>query len=248
MSQAFYPLHTLRFWNQGEIRQRQRFVGELVETLERALLDLNQGWRFEQVEAPLIMPLSQFSGAYTPDDIFMLDADSHGEKWALRAETTPGTYVMAEHLLLTSKIKPPAVFWQAGPSFRRELTDGARAGTLRFNQFWQLEFQCIYDESSGAAEAYVEQSRAALAAAIWRLVGQQTRLVPSDRLPAYASETVDIESMWRGEWKEVASTSRRTDFKTPKPYQGTDAKRRKLVCFEIAIGLDRLLAVANGEP
>jgi len=40
--------------------------------------------------------------------------------------------------------------WQVGKSFRRELTDGATAAKLRFLEFTQLEFQCIYSSNTKA--------------------------------------------------------------------------------------------------
>ncbi len=70
----------------------------------------------------------------------------------------------------------------------------------------------------------------------------------SDRLPSYATETIDIEcrlpdvpdsAAEDAKWREIASTSRRTDFPTPPGY-------KPLTVFEIAFGMDRLVALANG--
>jgi glycyl-tRNA synthetase len=73
-----------------------------------------------------------------------------------------------------------------------------------------------------------------------RATGLETRLAPSDRLPSYATETVDIECRQPdGEWREVASTSRRTDFPAVPGF-----KPCKVV--ELAFGVDRLVALANG--
>lgn len=249
MSEAFYDMVGLRFWRESEILQREQFTARLAQTLSSTLLDINQGWRIERVEAPLIMPRNQFSGEYTDKEVFPIVSDHANQRWALRAETTPGTYAFAKHLLTggdPTKVtqRPPLALWQAGQSFRREATDGARPATLRFNQFWQWEAQCIYRADSGAAQDYVDELRREMAQTISQLVNTEVRIVESDRRPAYSKETLDIEAMWQGEWKEVASTSVRTDFPTFDPYLGTSPKNT-LVVFEVAVGLDRLVAIAN---
>lgn len=61
------------------------------------------------------------------------------------------------------------------------------------------------------------------------LHNQEIRFVESDRLPSYSESTLDIETNYRDDWKEIASCSIRTDF-------SEDTR----VC-EIAIGLDRLI-------
>ncbi len=240
MSHALYPRQSagLRFWTQQEILLRDQMIARLLEAVSRPLLDLNSAWRFERVETPVMMPREDFSCAYDSDDIFELAGVIGDKPFALRAETTPGTYLIAEHLLRSSRMRPPIGFYQAGVSFRQERSDGATAEKLRFNQFWQLEFQLLYGVDTKAD--YVTPVRDSVMAEIAKIVGTDTRLIESDRLPAYATETIDIEAIWKGEWKEVASTSRRTDF--------PDIPGAKpLTCFEVAIGLDRLVAITNQE-
>lgn len=229
----------LRTWRQSELRLRRRIIDALVETAETTLTTLNRAWTFEEVEAPLMMPLDRMSAHYTSDDVFMLaDAPGGDKAWAMRAETTDGTYRAAVQILRTTNAKPPLCVWQCGPSFRRERTDGATAAKLRFNQFNQLELQCVLYEDTALDVA--PPLRDALAEQVRRLTGLETRLVASDRLPAYATETVDIECLTpQGEWREVASTSRRTDFPTVPGY-------KPLKVVEIAFGADRMVALANG--
>ncbi len=143
-----------------------------------------------------------------------------------------------------------------GQSFRQERSDGATAAKLRFNAFYQLEFQCIYakpwvddaGKQRGTTAPIPERVREALVPVVQRLTGLQTRLVPSDRLPSYSEETIDIEVLWESpesdtpEWKEVASTSIRTDF--PQDIPGIKDPVR---VFEIAFGMDRMVAVAQGR-
>ncbi|MBP2445589.1 glycyl-tRNA synthetase [Rhizobium leguminosarum] len=73
------------------------------------------------------------------------------------------------------------------------------------------------------------------------LIPLPTRIVPSDRLPAYSEVTMDVEIDNGDKWMEVSSISRRTDF--PQRY-GSQLKRgpaidHDVLVLEIAIGLDR---------
>lgn len=252
----FNNLGGLRFWRQSEIRLRERIKNALVETVSGALLDLNQMWRFEEVDTPVLMPRDRFSCAYGDDDVFVLRDQIGANDFALRAETTIGSYEMAVHLLRASPVRAPLCVYTMGKSFRQERSDGATAAKLRFNEFYQLEFQCVFAEGTKAPIA--ETVRAALLPVVERLTGKPTRLIPSDRLPSYSRETIDLECdlgvsdmsietvrdlmalKVENEWREVASTSLRTDFPAipaHKPYE----------VFEIALGIDRLVAIAQGH-
>lgn len=238
MSQALYnDLAGLRFWNDRELRERKAIKEALVSCVFRTITDLNQMWHFEEVETPLMMPLARMSSAYDRSDIFMLmDPPGGTEPFAMRAETTDGTYVMATHLLRSTNKKPPVCFYQEGKSFRRETSDGATAAKLRFNAFTQLEFQMIH--SVDTKVDFVTPMRFNLLGLVAKLTGRQTRTIPSDRLPAYSTETVDIEVQTdTNEWREVASTSRRTDFPQIPGF-------KPLQVFEIAFGLDRMVALS----
>lgn len=243
MSHALYEVGGLRFWRQNEIRLRNRIKDTLVDSVSSTLLDMNQMWRFEEVDTPVLMPRS-FSCAYDDDDVFVLKDQIAAQDYALRAETTIGSYAVAEHLLKVTKARPPLCIYTMGQSFRQERSDGATAAKLRFNAFYQLEFQCIYAE--GTAAPIAQTVREALVPVVQKITGLETRLVPSDRLPSYSEETIDIEVLWQSptqdapEWKEVASTSIRTDFPTI-----TSQKPCKV--FEVAFGADRMVAVTQGE-
>jgi glycyl-tRNA synthetase len=240
MSHALFNTGGLRFWNSREIMIREHAIGALAETVKRSLLVLNQGWMVERVETPVIMPIKDMSSAYDPLDFFTVEPGLGGDgRSALRAETTLGTYLMAVKMLKDGYCKPPLCVWQAGHSFRTETSDGATAEKLRFNQFWQLEFQCIYRADSKAD--YVTPTRVEVASTIQHITGLQTRMIPSDRLPAYATETVDIEVYYNERWTEMASTSRRTDFPVINP------TGPELTVFEVAVGLDRLVAARLGR-
>lgn len=246
MSLTLYDFGGLRFWRQHEINARERMTAQIVECVTQSLLGVNQGWVFERVDTPLIMPRSHMNANYTNDDVFAL-ADQMGDRdMALRAETTDGSYAMAQHILTTTRTKPPLGVWQLGQSFRRELSDGASASNLRFNSFYQLEFQLIY--SADTHFDYGALLHEKLVQLVRSMTNLPARIVPSDRLPSYSTETMDIEVLWnpptkdKSEWKEVASMSRRTDFP-----QNIPGQKKELKVFEVAFGADRLVAVAQGE-
>lgn len=256
MSMSLFDVGGLRFWRQHEVRLRTRIKETIEETVKSTLLDLNQMWRFEEVDTPVMMPRDLFSCAYDDSDIFVLK-DAIGDKeYALRAETTIGSYRVAEQLFRSTRIKPPFCVYTMGQSFRQERSDGATAAKLRFNSFYQLEFQCIYtkpwvDEAGkqrGTTAPIPESVREALVKLVAQITGLEARLVPSDRLPSYAEETIDIEVLWTSpttgeqEWKEVASTSIRKDF--PQDIPGI---KDPLRVFEVAFGMDRMVAVTQRE-
>lgn len=239
MSFALYDdLAGLRFWRQSELHLRRRIRDAILDTVRDTLLDINQMWAFEEVETPPMMPLARMSAAYDRSDVFVLADPPGGDRpYALRAETTDGSYAIAERIMRSTRLKPPLCIWQMGYSHRRETRDGATAAKLRLNAFTQLELQLVHAEDTKAEIA--TPLREALVPVIQRLTGLDTRLIASDRLPSYATETVDIECRQPdGEWREVASTSRRTDFPTVPGF-----KPCKVV--ELAFGMDRLVALAN---
>lgn len=234
MSIDLYPVGGLRFWSEAEIEIRDAAVQRLQRTLRDALSGLNRAWAFHRTEGPTIAPRSEISAAYDSDDLWMLQAGIAGGEAAMRAETTATSYAYARHLLKTGHRMPLCV-WQAGKSYRRETNDGASPAKLRFLEFWQLEFQCLY--AVGTKADYRAAALPALAAEAAWIVGSETRVVPSDRLPAYSEETLDIEA-WcatKDRWFEIASVSIRTDF-------APDVR-----VLEAAFGLDRLVELRGWE-
>lgn len=240
MSRALYDnLAGLRFWEESKLEARDSITRDLVHCVNSTLRGLNQMWRLSRIETPLMMPAELMSGSYTRDDVFYLQDPPGGTNpYVLRPETTNGTYMMAEALIRDGEIKAPCGLWQCGPSFRRELSDGATAGKLRFNQFNQLEFQLIYSQDTKVD--LISPLRENLLARVKKITGRESRLIESDRLPSYSEETVDIEVLTdTGDWREVASTSKRTDFPLI-------AGSKPLQNFEIAFGIDRMVAMSEG--
>lgn len=230
MSNAFYGVESLRFYDEAEIELREMMTSRISNTVKRTLTQVNPAWKFYRVEGPLLTPQNFVNDSYDEDDIFITQIEKSGSKLVLRPETTASSYMFASKKYANNKL--PLCAWQVGKSFRVEKSDGATAAKLRFNEFYQLEFQCIY--SVGTKADYRKYLMDAVSEQIGMfLSGEKIRFVESDRLPSYSESTLDIEVPFRNEWKEVASCSIRTDF-------SEDTR----VC-EIAIGLDRLIEIHN---
>jgi glycyl-tRNA synthetase len=203
------------------------------------LRSVNPAWDIRRVEAPALTPRPLISDAYTNADIWAQEQLTETEApLVLRPETTPSTYVYMQHILGNhSRTRLPLCVWQAGRSYRREQEQPTKH--MRLKEFWQLEFQCAYTADSGNDyhAASLEPVRRMIAA----IIPFPTRIVPSDRLPAYSQTTVDVEVDNGDKWMEVCSISRRTDFPAryrTQPKKGPAVEQDVLV-LEIAIGLDR---------
>jgi glycyl-tRNA synthetase len=102
-----------------------------------------------------------------------------------------------------------------------------------------MEFQCAF--TADTANDY----HAAALEPVRRMIGAMTRLpsriVVSDRLPAYSQVTMDVEVDNGDKWMEIASISRRTDFPQAVRVKAKGGEVRELdvLVLEIAIGLDR---------
>lgn len=230
---SLYDANGLVHWTERDIRVRESAITHLSAEVAATLKSLNSAWDIRRVEAPLLVPRAMISEAYSDEDIFVQQRLSeHDHELVLRPETTPSTYVYMTHLLAShAKVRLPLCVWQAGKSFRREQDQATKH--VRLKEFWQMEFQCAYaaDTANEYHGAVLEPVRHMLAA-VTRL---PTRIVPSDRLPAYSEITMDVEVDNGDKWMEVASISRRTDF----PAIKSGSREISVKVLEIAIGLDR---------
>ena len=233
MSIALYPTGQLRFWTESEISLREGIIPRLLYAVKNPLLCLNKGWRFERVEGPSLTPISYLSSAYTTEDVWATNGQTAGEAVVMRAETTVSSYSYARYLMSQEggSIKLPLVVWQTGKSFRREESEGASASRLRFFEFYQQEFQCIYSKTTGADyETPVIES---VRREVELITGLTARVIPSERLPAYSEKTLDVEVRDQGPWREMCSISLRNDFSDT------------AWVLEVAVGLDRLVSVVG---
>ena len=228
----------LRWWTQEEIEYRDDVVRHLSRAIETALKGINRAWRFERVEGPMLVPRSMVKEGYTDDDLWTVKAEIAGEAATMRPETTASSYMAARRIIGSGSEKEqskrlPLCVWQVGKSYRREASDGANAAKLRFFEFTQAEWQCIYGLNTMAD--YREAMMPSLAAKLGWLCGkspEDVRIVPSDRLPGYSERTDDVEILREtGRWTEVCSISTRTDFEGAR-------------VLEIAVGIDRVIDIA----
>ena len=241
-----YSVNSLVHWDERQIELREHAVRYLSAEIRRFLKSTNRAWEMERVEAPVMLPRSLVNPNYGDEDLWVFHRhDEAEEELVARPETTAGTYAwMAHRLSQQDGLRLPWCVWQAGLSFRAERDQVL--SHVRLKQFWQLEAQCAYtaDTANDYQEAALEPVRRAVAT----LTGLRTRIVDSDRLPAYSERTVDIEVDVGTRWMEVCSVSRRTDFPVSFRYQ---TKKREWVdaavkVLEIAVGLDRVV-YARGQ-
>lgn len=252
--QNIFNINGLVFWNEEEIRLRETMRDFFAKRVQSDLLAMNDRWKFFQIEAPLLNPRDLLNANYTENDIWLQDPrlSLEDQAWvnseaslpprilSLRPETTPGSYAYAQHLLnnVHPKVFPPLVVWQAGKSFRREIVQPTKH--MRLKEFYQQEFQCIFTADTGMD--YQEAMLTKVQQMIGSMIHLPTRLIESDRLPAYSKRTMDVE-IWNGDkWMEVCSISLRTDFPQKLTFQGKkDVVEKDALVLEIAIGLDRLV-------
>jgi glycyl-tRNA synthetase len=227
--EQLYGVNGLIFWTEREINARKMVESHLVQAMKDSLKSMNRAWDFFQVEAPILTPDQRINRNYTAVDLFSTNGthkDSTGEETTLiaRPETTMGSYAYARYLLNPhneTKVRMPFVVWQHGKSFRREQDQPTKF--MRLKEFYQLEFQCIYSPTTGMDYATVVQDN--MVTALYQLVGD-CKLVPSDRLPDYSEQTMDIEHSESG--MELCSISKRKDFEGAK-------------VLEVAVGTDRVV-------
>lgn len=236
--QSLFNVNGLMFWSEEDIALRRTFEAAFSAGMRKSLLSMNPQWAFHQVEGPLITPRDLLNVNYTEEDIWVQQGNEEREL-ALRPETTPSSYVYAQHLLNShSGTKPPFVVWQSGKSFRREQDQVTK--NMRLKEFYQQEFQCIY--ASDTANDY----HTAILEPVRKMIADQlmlpTRIIESDRLPSYSEVTTDVEVFNGDKWMEVCSISRRTDFPEKARFQGKNGVVEKdLLVLEVAIGLDRCI-------
>jgi len=205
-------------WNEVEITRRENLIREIPVILFQAWSELNPAVRMERCETPILTPADKLQGHIaTGFDLI----GPCGNRGYLRPETTAGTYEAMAGRFEASVLKKrlPFCMWQVGCSFRDEKNaDTMRAQKLRLVQFYQIEFQLF--ASAGSKAPYIEE---ALNALVNNYGGTYEAAA---ELPHYSENTID----WYIDGLEVAGCSVRKDWEPG-------------MVFEIAIGLDRLVAL-----
>jgi glycyl-tRNA synthetase len=239
--EPLYNINGLVHWTGTEIAGRERFQQKFAEDVFSWLRGQNSAWRFDRVEAPIMIPRSMINPNYTNDDLWVFHRHDENEpELVARPETTPSTYAwMVDQLQGHNGVKLPWCVWQVGKSFRAEQDQVLK--NMRLKEFYQMEFQCAYsaDTANDYHSGCLEPVRKILGSA----VGLPTRIVESDRLPSYSLTTMDIEVDTGERWMEICSISKRTDFPIKNRYQtkNKEWKETDILVLEIAIGMDRCI-------
>lgn len=205
-------------WTEREILRRESLIREIPALLLDVWSNLNSAVRMERIETPILTPAAHLSGHIEAN----FDLINTGFRGYLRPETTAGTFeAMRLKFENESQMRKrlPFCLWQVGLSFRdEEKPDTMRASKLRLVQFYQMEFQLF--ASHGSKAPYIESALEELV----RMYGGVAEAACD--LPHYSERTID----WHIDGLEVAGCSVRKDWA-----HGT--------VFEVAIGLDRLVAL-----
>lgn len=236
---SLYNVNSLVIWEEKDIRLKRQFEENIKEEVKNILLEQNPQWKFFQIEAPSLIPLDIISKNYTSDDIWLQETKSESEvQLVLKPETTPSSYIYAEHLLDSNRVIPPFVVWQTSKSFRREQDQTIKH--MRLKEFTQTEFQCIY--SAETLNDYQENVLESLRKMFENIIALPCRIVESDRLPDYSLRTMDIEVWNDDKWMEICSISKRIDFTKKATFTVKNKViEKELLVLEIALGLDRVL-------
>ncbi len=235
-------------WDERQILLREQAVARLSTLIQCEMRGINPQWQFHRIDAPLISQRHMLSPHYDSTDIWILNAEVGGAEGALRPETTPSTYAwLATQLGNQSGIKPPVCAWQYGKSFRQEIDQPRKF--VRLKEFYQLEFQCVMAEDTQVDYHEHPTFLNNITFEINKITGRRARIVESDRLPAYSRKTLDIEVFYADRWMEVASISLRTDFPVEFKYVfKNEQKSKKLLTFELAFGMDRIVLASGADP
>lgn len=226
-----YNYNGLPFYTEEDITKRNYYIEYISKGIKDILTKQNKAWAFHRIESGSLIPRELISSNYTEDDMYFINSEL-----ALKPETTAASYFYAKDLFNHGAM-PPLCVYQASKSYRKEQNNPNTA--CRFQEFYQLEYQCIYTEDT--KNDYQENTISDISNLISNLLNLQTRIVLSDRLPSYSKKTIDIEVFNGDKWMEISSVSLRTDF-------GTVTMKNKLsncLVLEIAIGLDRLIYNSN---
>ena len=205
------------YWNEREILRRESLIREIPALLLCGWQNLNPSVKMRRCETPILTP-PDYLKSHIDTGFNLIKA---GESY-LRPETTIGTYTAIDMDFpdkAAMKKWLPMCYWQVGCSFREESNpDTMRVSKLRLRQFYQMEFQLF--ASAGSKAPYLET---ALDLLVKNYGGSHKS---ADELPHYSEKTLD----WFIGDLEIAGCSIRKDWQYG-------------MVFEIAIGLDRLVAL-----
>src|SRR3989304_7636268 len=212
----------LMLWEPKDLIVRKMISQYLITNLELESQLINKAFSFYHIDAPTLMLRENINSSYTLDDIMPVE----NQELSMRPETTLGSYLYAKFLIekLGTRHSMPMCVFQQGKSYRNEQDKTIKH--MRLKEFYQLEFQFIYDKTTKADYPTLLRDAAIRLTKDLFCGCYDVILEISDRLPSYSEGTIDITV----NNLEVCSMSKRTDFLLP-----------NINVFEIAFGLDRLV-------
>lgn len=219
----------LVYYSEQDLINRQFLIDDISNRIKTTFKKANRAIDFIRIETPCLVPqtiIAEHLDAQFP--LWSAVSTSDSEKLWLRPESTKGTYQMFDVLFpQDSEFKKnlPVCLWQSGLSFRVEQDKTFRH--LRFKQFYQLEFQIAYSETTKADYHLIAADtmhKFLLDRFPSMFVARE--YLKDDELPFYSKTTADLYLSQENERWEVIAISNRTDFKVP--------------IIEISCGLDRL--------
>jgi len=220
-------------YTESDINAREYLIRIISSRLQDSMKNINRKIEFMRVETPSLVPCSIVSAHQEANfSTWQVNNSNSKDIFALRPESTAGTFMMFEHLFPQENIlvkRLPLCLWQSGLSFRVE--QDKSFSNLRFKQFYQIEFQLAYSEGTKADyHTHAVESIMNILEFLFPLYKKEKSLYSVDlvefpeEMPFYSEKTTDIYLAD----VEVVAVSTRTDFRYP--------------VIEISCGLDRLLA------
>ena len=111
MSDAYYDIESLRFYDEKEIELREMMISRISNTVKRTLAEVNPAWKFYRVEGPLLTPRNFVNDSYDEDDIFVTQIEKSGSNLVLRPETTVSSYMFARKKYANNKLPLCVAGW-----------------------------------------------------------------------------------------------------------------------------------------
>src|ERR1044072_41824 len=180
-----YEYNGLVFYDETDINAREYLIHTVSSEIIASLSKGNKAFVSKRIEAPCLIPCHFISDEYDLKDIYMASLDL-----SLRPETTASSYNFLKSNL--GPLSPPVCIWQAAKSFRKEQDKTFK--NIRFKEFYQLEFQCIYSEGTHFDwYPYLIDVVFQLFVNLLSVEGTVESIVieESDRLPSYSLKTTD---------------------------------------------------------
>lgn len=92
MSDAFFGIESLRFYDEDEIQMRELMTSRFSSVVKSKLQEMNPAWKFRRVEGPLLTPKPFLSDSYDEDDIFITQVEKANTKLQMQLNELKGKF------------------------------------------------------------------------------------------------------------------------------------------------------------